>query len=101
MRRIVTGACLVFLLGGTAYAAEDKAGSQKCTEWLMQAEALVYGKIKAKALNEQKAEEITERLDEADALCTEGQYRKANAKLSKVKKMIAKASGKTPDKAKE
>ena len=52
-------------------------------------------------MNEQKAEEITERLDEADALCTEGQYRKANAQLDRVKKMIAKASDKTPDKAKE
>ncbi|MDX2318491.1 MAG: hypothetical protein QNK17_08840 [Hyphomicrobiaceae bacterium] len=101
MPRIVTGACFVFLLGGAAYAAEDKAGAQKCTERLMQAEALVYGKIKTKALNEQKAEEITERLDEADALCTEGEYRKANAMLDRVKKMIAKASDKTPDKAKE
>jgi hypothetical protein len=83
------------------YAAEDKARSQECTKWLMRAETQFYRKIKAKALNEQKAEEITERLDEADALCTEGKYRKANATLSEVKKMIANASGKTPDKAKE
>jgi hypothetical protein len=105
MRRIVTSICLALLSSGTASAAEDKAGDAKCTEQLIQAEALVYGKIKANALTEAKAEEITALLDEADALCTVGKYEKAAATMTKVERMVAKASdeasNQTPDKAEE
>ena len=101
MRRIVTGACLLFLVSGAAWAAGNKAQDMKCTERLIRAEELVYGKIKAKALNEEKAEEISKLLDDADAFCTEGKYRKANATFAKVNKMVSKASGKTPDKTQE
>jgi hypothetical protein len=99
MRRIVIGACLALLLSGPAFAASTKAGAQKCTKRLMRVEALVYGEIKAKALSEAKAEEVTKLLDEADALCTEGNYSKANATFAKVTKMVSKAADKTPAKA--
>lgn len=92
MRRIVTGAYLVFLFGGTAFAADNKAGDMECTEQLIHAEELFYSKIKAETLSEEKAEEITTLLDDADALCTEGKYQKAHATLAKANKMVAKAS---------
>ena len=92
MRRIVTGAYLVFLVSGVANATDNIAGDMECTEQLIRAEALFYGKIKAKALSEAKAEEITRLLDEADALCTEGKYKKARATLATVNQMVSKAS---------
>ena len=101
MRRIVIGACLVFLVSGAAWATEDKAAAQKCTARLIQAEAHFYRKIKAKALSEAKAEEITELLDDADRFCTEGKYSKARTTLGKVRKMASKASEEIPDKAGE
>ena len=91
MRRIVTGAYLVFLLGGAACAADDKAGDLQCIQQLIQAEALFYAKIEAKALSEAKAEEISKLLDEADALCTEGKYEKAGATLATANEMSSKA----------
>ena len=101
MRRIVTGACLMLLISGVASAAGNKAAAQKCTQQLIQAEALFYGKIKAKALKEATAEEISKLLDEADALCTEGTYNKASATLAKANQMVSETPDKTPDKAKE
>lgn len=99
MRRIVTGACLMLLMGGAACAAGNKAKTQECTRQLMQAEALFYGKVKAKTLKETTAEEITKLLDEADALCTAGHYAKARSTLAKANRMDANTPDKTPDKA--
>ena len=92
MRRMVTCVYLVFLAGGAAWAADDKAEDLKCTEQLIRAEELVYGKIETKALSEAKAEEINKLLDEADALCTEGKYPKASATLAKVDEMVSKST---------
>jgi soluble cytochrome b562 len=86
--RIVTGACLVFFIGGTALAADDKA-EQQCVEQLAQAEALVDQKVEAKALSESDVEEVNMLLDEADALCTEGSYKEASQTLSNVSKLVS------------
>ena len=86
--RIVTSACLVFFMGGIALAADDKA-EQQCVEQLAQAEALVDQKVEAKALSESDVEEVNMLLDEADALCTEGNYKEANQTLSNVSKLVS------------
>jgi 6-phosphogluconate dehydrogenase (decarboxylating) len=102
-KRIMTSACLVLLMGGAAYAvddkakeqaqdqATDKAKEQKCIEQLIRAEKLVYDKVKAKTLSEAQAEEINVLLDEADALCTEGNYGRASKTLRTVNKKATKA----------
>jgi len=87
-KRIVTGACLMLLMGGAAYAADDQAA---CEAKLSQAETLVEQKVEAKALSEDDVEKANMLLDEADALCTDGKYAEATKTLANVNKLVAAA----------
>ncbi len=92
-RRIVTGACLVLLMGGSAYAADDQAAVDACAEELARVEGLFHDKIEgADPLNEATVEKASMLLDEADALCTEGNVGEANKTLAAVAKLVT-----TPD----
>ena len=84
--RLVTSACLVLLMGGAALAADDE---QACMARLAQAETLVDQRVEAKALSEGDVEDVNMLLDEADAACTEGNYKKAKKTLANVNKMVA------------
>jgi len=86
-KRIVTGACLMLLMGA-AYAADDQAA---CEAKLSQAETLVEQKVEAKALSEDDVEKANLLLDEADALCTDGKYAEATKTLANVNKLVAAA----------
>lgn len=88
--RIMTGACLVLLMGGGAYAADDQEVA--CQQKLSQAESLVDQKVKEKLLSEGDLEEVNMLLDEADALCTEGKYGEATKALANVDKIVSAAS---------
>jgi soluble cytochrome b562 len=90
LKRVVIGACLVWLTGGIAYAA-DEAGETECTDQLAKVEELVHDKIEAGALAEDDTEKVNELLDEADALCAEGNFDDARATLDSVAEMIQKA----------
>jgi len=83
--RIVTSACLILLLGGTALAVDDE---QACMDKLAKAEALVDKRVEARALSEGDVEDLNMLLDEADAACTEGDFKKAKKSLAGVRKMI-------------
>ena len=85
-KRIVTGACLMLLMGGGAYADDDQTA---CEAKLSQAEMLVEQKIEAKALSEGNVEDVNMLLDEADAFCTAGKYAQASKTLANVTKLVA------------
>ena len=90
-RRIVTGACLVLLMGGggAAYAVDDQAGVDACTEELARVEGLFHDQIEGtNPLNEATVEKASMLLDEADALCTEGKVGQANKTLAAVAKLV-------------
>ena len=86
---IMISACIVLLLGGTAYAADEE---QACVDELAKTETLVDQRVEAKALSEGEVEEVNLLLDEADALCTEGNFKKAKETLATVSKMVAPAA---------
>jgi hypothetical protein len=86
--RILISTCLMSLMGGSALAADDQA----CMDQLAQAEALVDQRVEAKALSEGDVEDVNMLLDEADAACTEGDYKKAQQSIAKVNEMIAPAA---------
>lgn len=88
--RIVIGACIVLLMGGTGYAADDK--EQACMDELAKTETLVDQRVEAKALSEGEVEEVNLLLDEADALCTEGKYKRARDTMADVNKLITRAA---------
>ena len=84
--RIMTSACLILLMSGGAFAADDE---QACMDELAQAETLVDQQVEAKALSEGDVEDVNMLLDEADAACTEGEYKKAKQNIAKVNEMVA------------
>jgi soluble cytochrome b562 len=86
--RIVISACIVLLTAGAAHAEDAE---QACMERLAETETLVDQRVEAKALSEGDVEDVNMLLDEADAFCTEGNYKKANETLANVNKMIAPA----------
>ena len=88
LRRVVIGVAMACLMGGTAYAVDEEAVDNECTEQLTAAEEAMQSKIDANALSEDEAEKVNELLDEADALCTEGKFPEASAKLATVKGAI-------------
>ena len=91
LRRVVIGASLACLMGGAAYAVDEPAeGDDQCTQQLAAAEEAVQNKIDANALNEADAEKVNELLDQADALCTEGNFKDASAALAQVNGMVGK-----------
>jgi hypothetical protein len=62
----------------------------ECTRELAHTETLVYEKISAKLLDEPVAERANKLLDEADALCDEGNHRRASQTLKDVTKLVSK-----------
>jgi hypothetical protein len=91
LRRVVVGVAMACLMGGAAYAVDEEPVDNECTEQLTAAEEAVQNKIDANALSEADAEKVNELLDEADALCTEGNFKDASATLATVNSMVAKA----------
>ena len=85
-RRIVASTCLIMLMGGGALAADDE---QACMDQLAKVETLVDQRVEAKALSEGDVEDVNLLLDEADAACTEGDYKKARQRLADVNKLVA------------
>lgn len=94
-KRIVTGACLMLLMGGAAYATDDQSAA--CEAKLSQAETLVDQKVEEKLLSEGDVEEVNMLLDEADALCTEGKYAEASKTLANVNKLVSAAGQPSPE----
>ena len=92
-KRIVTSACLMLLMGVPAYAVE---GEQACMDQLAKTEAMVDQRVEATALSESDVEDVNLLLDEADAACTEGDFKKASEKLASVNKMVAAAPAAPP-----
>jgi hypothetical protein len=95
LKQAAIGIAMACLLGGAAYAADDDAVNDdavnnECTEQLTKAEEVVHDKIDSNALSEADAEKVNELLDEADALCTEGNFSEASATLATVNKLVAK-----------
>ena len=84
--RILISACMVLLMGGTAYAVDEE---QACMDRLAATETLVDQRVEAKALSEGEVEEVNMLLDEADAACTEGKYKNANEALANVNTLVA------------
>jgi hypothetical protein len=95
LRRVVIGAALACLMGGTAYAVDEPAepaeGDDQCTQQLAAAEEAVQNKIDANTLSEEDTEKANELLDQADAQCTEGNLSGATTTLADVNKIVAKA----------
>ena len=91
LRRVVIGVAIACLMGGAAYAVdEEPAGDNECTTQLTAVEETVHDKIESNALSEADAEKVNQLLDEADALCTEGNFTEASATLAAINKMVAK-----------
>lgn len=90
LRRVVIGVAMACLMGGTAYAVDEDAVDNECTQQLTATEEAVQNKIDANALSDADADKVNELLDEADALCTEGKFAEASATLATVGKMVGK-----------
>jgi soluble cytochrome b562 len=89
LRRVAIGVALACIMGGTAYAVDEDVDNE-CTRQLSAAEEAVQNKIDANALNDDEAEKVNELLDQADALCTEGNFKDASAALAQVNNLISK-----------
>jgi len=89
LRRVAIGAALACILGGTAYAVDENVDNE-CTEQLSAAEEAVQNQIDANALSDDEAEQVNQLLDQADALCTEGNFKDASAALAQVNGLINK-----------
>jgi len=89
LKRIAIGTCLVCLMAGTAYAVDDPAGLDACTEELARAEGLFHDKIEGEnAMSEADVEKASLLLDEADALCTAGNFAGASKTLAAVTALV-------------
>jgi hypothetical protein len=98
LRRVAIAAAVMCFMAGTAYAQdngmaqEEAVENSECAQQLTSAQEAVQDKIDANALSEEEAEKIYLLLDEADALCTEGNGAEASAKLAAVTKMVGKGN---------
>ena len=90
LRRVVIGVAMTCLMGGAAYAGDEGAVDNECTEQLTTAEETVHDRIESNALSEADADKVNELLDQADALCTEGKFAEASATLATVNKLVGK-----------
>jgi soluble cytochrome b562 len=90
LRRVAIGLAMACLMGGTAYAVDEEAVDNQCTEQLTTVEETVHDKIEANTLNDSDVDKVNELLDQADALCTEGKFDEASATLAAVNKMVGK-----------
>ncbi len=89
LRRVAIGVALTCIMGGTAYAVDEDVDNE-CTRQLSATEEAVQNKIDANALSDDEAEKVNELLDQADALCTEGNFKDASAALDQVNGLISK-----------
>jgi hypothetical protein len=90
LKRIAIGACLVCVMAGTAYAVDDQAGLDACTEELARAEGLFHDQIEGESsMSEADVEKASLLLDEADALCTAGSFAEASKTLAAVTKLVS------------
>jgi soluble cytochrome b562 len=89
LRRVAIGVALACIMGGTAYAVDDDVDNE-CTKQLSAAEEAVQNKIDANALSDEEADKVNELLDQADALCTQGNFKDASAALAQVNDLISK-----------
>ncbi|MET0667148.1 MAG: hypothetical protein ABWZ01_01395 [Methyloceanibacter sp.] len=92
LRRVMIGAGLACLMVGGAHAVEEGVENSECAQQLTTAQERVQDRVDANALSEADAEKIYELLDEADALCTEGNGAEATATLDTVNQMVAKGN---------
>jgi soluble cytochrome b562 len=90
LRRVAIGVAMACLMGGTAYAADEEAVDNECTEQLTTVEETVHDKLEANTLSDTDVDRVNELLDQADALCTEGKFAEATATLATVNKMVGK-----------
>jgi opacity protein-like surface antigen len=92
LRRVVIGAALACLLGGSAYAVDgaQPEGDDECTQKLAASEEAVQNKVDANTISEDDMEKANELLDQADAQCTEGDLAGATETLAKVNGIVAK-----------
>jgi hypothetical protein len=90
LRRVVIGAAMTCLMGGTAYAVDEEPVDNQCTEQLTTVEEAVHDKLEANALSDADVDKVNELLDLADALCTEGKVAEATSALATVNKMVGK-----------
>jgi opacity protein-like surface antigen len=92
LRRVVIGAALACLLGGSAYAVDEAQpeGDDQCTQQLAASEEAVQDKVDANTISEDDMEKANELLDQADAQCTEGDLAGATETLAKVNGIVAK-----------
>lgn len=90
LRRVVIGAAMTCLMGGTAYAVDEEPVDNQCTEQLTTVEETVHDKLEANALSDADVDKVNELLDLADALCTEGKIAEATSTLATVNKMVGK-----------
>ena len=95
LKRVVTGAALSCLIFGTAYAAEEGAGTEPgaddpCVQQLAAAEEAVATRQENAPLSDEEFAKVNELLDQADAQCTEGKLQDATATLATVNSLIAK-----------
>jgi hypothetical protein len=90
LRRAMIGVAMACLMGGTAYAVDEEAVDNECTQQLTTTEETVHDRIESNALSEADADKVNELLDQADALCTEGKFTEASATLATVNKLVGK-----------
>jgi hypothetical protein len=84
LRRAVIGVAMACLMGGTAYAVDEEPTDTACSDQVTAADEAIQSKIDANALSEDEADKLNRLLDEADALCTQGKFQEASAKLAAV-----------------
>ncbi len=84
LRRAVIGVAMACLMGGTAYAVDEEPTDTACSDQVTAADEAIQSKIDANTLSEDEADKLNRLLDEADALCTQGKFQEASAKLATV-----------------
>jgi hypothetical protein len=92
LRRVVIGAAMACLMGGSAYAVDEPAAEDsECAQQLVAAQEVVQDKVDANALSEADSEKVYALLDQAGEFCTNGNAQEASAALATVNSMVSKA----------
>ncbi|MEM7193103.1 MAG: hypothetical protein AAF405_09650 [Pseudomonadota bacterium] len=85
----VMSACIVLIAAAALTGpALGQDAADACIDKLSKTESMVDETVNAKVLDEGDVEEVNILLDEADAACTDGDYKRAEAKLAKVMSML-------------
>jgi len=90
LKRVVIGVVMVCLMGGAAYAVDEEPADNECSDQVASTDEAVQTKIDANALSDADQQKVNQLLDEADALCTEGKFQDASAKLATINGLINK-----------